>query len=324
MPKYILYVDVWLLRLGCNFILEYLLLWATASITHTRTKPVRLLLASAVGTLHYLLYLLASLGLIPFYGLLQFLPVIILVSLVMILITFHPLPAKKLISVTGYFYGIGFIAAGAGLAGAYLFGKAGSPLFPLGTLISIITVLITAELGWGIVHQRMVNQVYRVPVEIQCDDITVKMKALVDTGNNLRDPLNNQPVIIVEQDALKELLPQEMGEIVAAVESGELSALEGLETLETWQTRIRLIPFNSIGRKNGLLVGFRPDGIKVGENPMSNSFQPTIAIHPHALDPDNEYKALIPPAAVEGSLQIAGQNVVEGGKTHADRASSDF
>ncbi len=323
MPKYILYVDVWLLRLGCNFILEYLLLWATASITHTRTKPARLTLASAVGTLHYLLYLLAGLGLIPFYGLLQFFPVIILVSLAMLLITFHPLPTKKLLSVTGYFYGIGFIAAGAGLAGAYLFSGGSSPIFPLGTLISIVTVLVIAELGWGIVHQRMINQVYRVAVEIRCDDIAVKMKALVDTGNNLKDPLNNQPVIIVEQDALKGLLPPEIERVVAEVENGELSALQRLETLEAWQTRIRLIPFNSIGRKNGLLVGFRPDAVKIGDNPASTNSQPTIAIHPRGLDPHHEYKALIPPTALEGPLHSAGQHLVKGGKTHADQTSSD-
>ncbi len=177
MPKYILYVDVWLLRLGCNFILEYLLLWATASITHTRTKPARLTLASAVGTLHYLLYLLAGLGLIPFYGLLQFFPVIILVSLAMLLITFHPLPTKKLLSVTGYFYGIGFIAAGGrgGWPAPIFLAEGAVRFFPLGTLISIVTVLVIAELGWGgIVHQRMINQVYRVAVEIRCDDIAVK------------------------------------------------------------------------------------------------------------------------------------------------------
>lgn len=178
MPKYILYVDVWLLRLGCNFILEYLLLWATASITHTRTKPARLTLASAVGTLHYLLYLLAGLGLIPFYGLLQFFPVIILVSLAMLLITFHPpLPTKKITLCDRLFLWHWFYRGrGGGGAGRRLsFSGGSSPIFPLGTLISIVTVLVIAELGWGgIVHQRMINQVYRVAVEIRCDDIAVK------------------------------------------------------------------------------------------------------------------------------------------------------
>ncbi len=42
----------------------------------------------------------------------------------------------------------------------------------------------------------------------------------MDTGNNLKDPLNNQPVIIVEQDALKGLLPPEIERVVAEVENG--------------------------------------------------------------------------------------------------------
>ena len=91
MPKYTFYIDIWLLRLGCNFIFEYLLLWATATVTRTRTKPKRLVLASLVGTTHYSLYLLASLGLIPFYGFLRFLPIVVLVSFAMIIVAFRPL-----------------------------------------------------------------------------------------------------------------------------------------------------------------------------------------------------------------------------------------
>lgn len=108
------------------------------------------------------------------------------------------------------------------------------------------------------------------------------MKALVDTGNNLKDPLNNQPVIIVEQDALKGLLPPEIERVVAEVENGELSALQRLETLEAWQTRIRLIPFNSIGRKNGLLVGFRPDAVKSAIIPPALILSPQLPSIPPA------------------------------------------
>ena len=36
----------------------------------------------------------------------------------------------------------------------------------------------------------------------------VKAKALLDTGNMLRDPITNFPVIIVEKDILKKVLPE--------------------------------------------------------------------------------------------------------------------
>lgn len=149
MVEYTLYVDVWLLRLGCNFLFEYLLLWAAATISRTPTTVPRLSLGAAVGTLHYLLFLAASLGLIPFYGLLRFLPVVILVSLAMLAAAFHPIPWRRYLTVGGYFYTIGFVAAGVGLAGAYLVGGQGSPSFTAGTLLSILTILLLAGAGLG-------------------------------------------------------------------------------------------------------------------------------------------------------------------------------
>lgn len=324
MPKYTLYVDVWLIRLGCNFLFEYLLLWATASITNTRTTPRRLALASLVGTAHYFLYLLADLGLIPFYGFLRFLPTIILVSLAMLLIAFRPLVWSRLMTVAGYFYTIGFVAAGAGMATAYLFGNLGAPLFALGTLVSLLTILIIAELGWGIVHERMVNRVYQIPVEIACDGVLVKISGLVDTGNSLKDPLTRQPVIIVEQRALKPLLPEKLQIIIEQLDSGDLEAMDELGNLDAWQTRVRLIPFSSLGKKNGLLVGFRPDEIRIAEQPMHQNLRPTIAIHPHSLDPRGEYAALVPPMVVESFFGLTSLEQGERGESHVSATPSDF
>mgnify|MGYP000908858236 CR=1 FL=1 len=319
MPEYTLYVDVWLLRLGCNFVFEYLLLWATATITHTKTKPTRLVFGSVVGTFHYLLYLVAGLGLMPFYGLLRFLPVVVLVSLTMIFSAFYPLTWKRLLTVAGYFYGIGFIAAGVGMASAYLFGHPSSPHFAIGTIASILTILIIAELGWGIVHERIVNRVYRIPIQVLCDGRRVNITALVDTGNHLKDPLNRQSVIIVEKDALKDLLPMELTKIILDLNEGTISALDRLAEITAWQTRLRLIPFSSIGKNNGLLIGFRADEVIISGHPLPGNLQPTIAIHPYSLDPDGEYVALVPPLLVERSLHIA-----EGGESHAKAPSSDL
>ncbi|HKM42845.1 MAG TPA: sigma-E processing peptidase SpoIIGA [Limnochordia bacterium] len=319
MPDYTLYVDVWLLRLGCNFVFEYLLLWATATITHATTRPSRLALGSLLGTFHYFLYLLASVGLIRFYGLLRFLPIVLLVSLAMIFVTFYPMTWKRLWSVAGHFYGIGFIAAGVGMAAAYALGSSGSPQFTVGTLVSIFAILLIAELGWGVVHETVVNRVYRVPVEIWCDGVQVQMTALVDTGNHLKDPLNRQSVIIVDKDALTNLLPASLTTIVSDLGEGIPEAIDHLEEIAEWQTRVRLIPFSSIGKSNGLLIGFRPDEVTIGGHTLPKYLQPTVAVHPYRLDPEGEYMALVPPILVEGSLHAQ-----KGGETHAKATSADI
>lgn len=316
MLEYTLYVDVWLLRLGCNFIFEYLLLWATATITRTQTTSMRLILGSLIGTVHYLLYLAASVGLIPLYGLLRFFPVVLLISVAMLFAAFYPMAWRRLLIAAGYFYTIGFVAAGMGLASAYLFGSANAPAFALGTLVSILAILLIAELGWGIVHERMVRAIYRVPVEISCDGQKIKMTALVDTGNHLKDPLSRQSVIIVESQAVKTMLPPDVFAIMLSLEEGDPHALERLTRLKAWRTRLRLIPFNSIGRTNGMMLGFRPDEVKIGARSLLGDFQPTIAIHPYSLDPHGEYSALVPPHLVENSLQV-----VEGGEAYATTSS---
>lgn len=319
MLEYTLYVDVWLLRLGCNFVFEYLLLWATATITRTPTTTRRLALGALVGTLHYLLYLLASLGLLPLYGLLRFLPVVFLVSLAMIAVAFYPLAWRRVLKVAGYFHGIGFVAGGMGMAAAFLLGSPGTPAFTIGTIVSILAILLIAELGWGIVHERIVNTVYRVPLEIVCDGQCLKTTALVDTGNQLKDPLNRQAVIIVDLKVVEKIVPPKLKEIMLALDSGDASALDELAEVTEWQTRLRLIPFSSIGKNNGMLVGFRADEVKIGSHILKGEFKPTIAIHPYNLDPNGEYMALVPPHLVEESLHL-----LEGGERVVEAPSSDI
>ena len=319
MPEYTLYVDVWLVRLGCNFVFEYLLLWATATITHTKTRPLRLLLGSLVGTFHYFLYLLASLGLLPYYGILRFLPIVVLISLAMVFVTFYPIRWKNLLKVAAHFYGIGFIAAGMGMAAAYLLENTGSPQFAVGTLVSILAILLMAEVGWGVVHETLANRVYRVPIEIFTDDITIQTTALVDTGNHLKDPLNWQPVIIVDNKALSKLLPSQLSEIIADLGAGNLDSLDRLGQISEWQTRLRLIPYSSIGKNNGLLVGFRPDAVRVDGCFLPEHLQPTIAIHPYPLSSEGDYMALLPPVLLEGSAAS-----LKGGEAHVKTTTTDI
>lgn len=324
MPEYTLYVDVWLLRLSANFAFEYLLLWATAAVTRTPTSSKRLAAASLVGTLHYLLYLLASLQIIPFYGLLRFIPVVVIVSILMILITFYPLAKQRILSILGHFYVIGFVAAGAGIGGAYLLGDFTAPRFPFGILISIVTILIIAELGWGVIHQRIIHSVYQLPLEITCGEKSVMIRALIDTGNNLRDPLSRQPVIIVEHEAVASLIPQTIVKAVRSLENGDLTSIDRIVEEQEWAARLRIIPFSSIGKENGLLIGFRPDRVRFVNGASGDlDVQPIIALHPRILDPEGEYEALVPPTVLQEAVALPKNvdqeqiTVSEGGQSHA-------
>lgn len=319
MPEYTFYVDAWLVRLGANFLFEYLLLWATAEVTRTSTQTRKLALGALLGTMHYGLYLLASLSIIPFYGVLRFLPTIIAVSLLMVAAAFYPISFVRLARVLGYFYLIGFIGAGAGMAGAFILGSPGVPAYTLGMLIAAGTILITAELGWGVVHQRIVQTVYQVPVRIECFGRSTAVQALIDTGNNLKDPLSRQPVMIVEQRAISSLIPTPVADAVQSLEDGDLSAIDELLGASEWATRLRLIPFSSIGTQHGILLGFRPDAVHIQHGSKNGpTAQPIIAIHPRALDPEGRYDALIPPSMLEQAVaEPITVPKAKGGQQHA-------
>jgi len=54
-----------------------------------------------------------------------------------------------------------------------------------------------------------------------------------------------------------------------------------------------MIPFNSIGKTSGMLIGFRPDQVMVG---AKNSRQDVvIGIYNDKLTPDGRYQALLSP-----------------------------
>lgn len=302
--NYIVYVDVLAILVLANFFCDYLLLWATAAVTRTVTTWRRLLVGALIGTLHFLLLYLANLRIIPYYGVLRFLPTILAIAISMLLVAFYPLNIRRLSRLLLHFLGIGFSSGGAGLAAAYLLGNPTDPNEILGFLVAIATILIVAEVGWGVVQNRMWRQVYQIPLCIYFDNMQVRVTGLMDTGNRLRDPLNGLPVIVLEHGVLSRLLPARLARALVHMETGDLSAVSQLTASSTWSARFRIIPYSSLGRKNGLLIGFRPDKIlleihgKKVEVPSA-----IVGICDHQLDPEGDYRALIPPAILQTALR---------------------
>ncbi len=92
-----------------------------------------------------------------------------------------------------------------------------------------------------------------VPVTISCGGKTAFVTALVDTGNTLRDPISGKPVLVVDETV-----------------AGKLSELTQAQLRDPITTLAqcpgpgyRLIPFNAVGSPGGMLLGLRPDSLRV-------------------------------------------------------------
>ncbi len=135
-----------------------------------------------------------------------------------------------------------------------------------------------------------------VPVHLRIGEKSVRFNALIDTGNSLIDPLTGYPVMVVEAESVKEVLPPEVYSSVISNNIGLYTQMGGKEDLG-WLKRVHLIPFKSIGRENGMLTGFRPDQLHVvKEGAFKEINDVVVGICGIKLSNSSKYSALLGPA----------------------------
>lgn len=234
----VIYVDVLFVL---NFFLTYLLLLLTKLFNRKTPKTVRLLWASALGGLYSLVILAPNLHfLITFIG--KF-----FASVLIVLIAFGFVSLSRFLKNLGIFYfsnmlllgvvlGLWLILKPQGIAiknNIFYFDIPASALLAAGLaayLVALVVVRIhNASLGK--------NEIYSLTVYYGGD--SVHLYAFADSGNKLREPFSNYPVIIADKDKLP------------------------------FETN-RIIPFSTVGGE-GTLQAFKPDRITVtfGKNKIT-------------------------------------------------------
>ncbi|MDD4503760.1 MAG: sigma-E processing peptidase SpoIIGA [Clostridiaceae bacterium] len=296
------YGDVILLE---NLIMNYLILWSTARLTRYNYSRVKLLIASVLGAVY------AVLSYFPGYSYLFSFFMKILFSLLMIIIAYTPAYFHLLLKLTGIFYIVSFIFGGAAFGLFYFInglnltsnGISFIGDFPVKILFAAVVVAyFTIKYSWDYVQHRIKRERIILKVEMCFEKKQLCLNALVDTGNSLKDPITSAPVMITEYDIIRDLLPDDVKRIFERCTENDLNAIAEIMTISKWAARFRIIPFKSLGRENGMLVGFRPDTITIFDGDrkvqLSNII---IAIYRKNLSKDGEYSALIHPEMLKES-----------------------
>ena len=128
------------------------------------------------------------------------------------------------------------------------------------------------------------------------------MIAILDTGNMLKDPITNSPVIIVEKDKLKDIFPNIILDNLSNIVGGDMpKELYENESMK-YITKFRVIPFKTIGKENGLLLGFKVNKVKIEIDETSKIINNVIVgIYDSKLSKKETYSALIGIDILEGS-----------------------
>lgn len=115
-----------------------------------------------------------------------------------------------------------------------------------------------------------------LPVELSYHEKKVRLLALRDTGNALRDPVTGAPVLVIGAEAANRLTGLTVQQMKEPIES--IGVLPGL----------RLIPYRAVGNDGGMLLALKIPKVKIGTWQGSS----LVAFAPEGLHPGEEYQAL--------------------------------
>lgn len=114
-------------------------------------------------------------------------------------------------------------------------------------------------------------------VILNCEDKQLKVKAFIDSGNMLTEPISKRPVSIVEAECLKAagiIMPDE---------------------------KCRAIPYHSVGKKNGILLGFEFPEMRICSRNKEKCVEKVIiAVSNDALFTNKKYQMILHPQLMEG------------------------
>jgi stage II sporulation protein GA (sporulation sigma-E factor processing peptidase) len=297
----ILYLDIIFL---INFVFNLVLLMAAGGILQVRLSLIRVVLAASLGGIYAVLVTLPQ-----FYLLANLLPKII-VSMLMAAVSLKYVNIHLYVRFWAMMFLVAFALGGAMLGLGYfnVALQAGEPIFLMelpgfSLTLAVLGVALALALGKNLIsilRQSIFKKDFLIPLTISMGDKNTELVGLVDTGNHLRDPLTGNPVIIVEYQAMDDLLPTSLGAFLSSRYEPEMGELADIFGVEDWGKRLRLIPFASVGKEHGVMMGFKPDQVIIdnkGRKIIKNNI--IIGLCQQALCPDNSYHALVNPKTVQ-------------------------
>ena len=169
-------------------------------------------------------------------------------------------------------------------------------------LLGAIVGFTITVISFKIVKLRLRKKDMFCNVTIYLEDKKIQTIALIDTGNMLKDPISNMPVIVVQKDILHEMIPDEILNNLEEVLGGGVKEELYKEDNLKYMSKFRVIPFSSIGKQNGLLLGFKASKviIEFDENEMIYE-KVIIGIYDKVLSKKQNYFALLGLDLIEGS-----------------------
>ena len=276
------YIDVLFI---INFIINYLILFTCTHIHTIHFKRYRILGGA---------FLSAVYGVFAFFPSLSFATSFLFKMLISVIIVLISFGYREILRNTLSFFSIslafgGFVFAISLLDGGNTFELANGIYYihiSLPLLISS-TALCYAILSliFGRTAKKSTKEIY--DVTLSDGKRKVSLRALHDTGNSLRAPKTNAPVLICDYLSVRELFPENVREIFDGKSAKNFPLL--LDRLSEHGT-FGLLPYKSVGVSFSTLLTYRPERLELDRKTVSDAL---IAFSDSPVSDGGAYSALI-------------------------------
>lgn len=244
--KYVFYADIFFVT---NFIMDYILLKITG----------KLLKENQIHTTSYLFGAFSGAGILTLniifpikFRIINQIFAYLVISFIMCIVTFRKKSIKENIKICLYLYIAAFLSGGI-LNAVYFYTNFQMILKGM----NFVTFLVFSAFSYLIINY--IIHIIKIKMGrtgakqdiikvILCHRGTSQtVNALFDSGNSLKEPISGSPVHIVDYETADNLLKK----------SHDIQ--EKISTNE----KIRIIPYNSLGKKNGLMTAFECERVVI-------------------------------------------------------------
>lgn len=287
-----IYIDIIIVE---NLIMNYIILYATGIISKDKISYTRIFFASLIGAIYAVTEYILKLNI--YSNIL----IKIILSIIIVYVAFYPQNVKKMYKQLVMFYVTTFTFGGVATYLIYVLkpqniiikngmyvGTYVLKVIFLGAIVGTAVLFVAFKLAKNKITKK--DMICKIKIKINGKEKV--LDAMVDTGNMLKEPITGTPVAVVERTSLYDLLPKEILNNTESILGGDFGKIPE-DIKNEYIPKLKIIPFASLGRQNGMLVGIKPEKIEVINEQKEKNKNAIIGIYNKSLTKKGEYKALI-------------------------------
>ncbi len=288
-----IYIDIILIE---NLIMNYIILYATAIISKNKVYHLRKILASLIGAIYVIIQYISKLNIY------SNIIIKIILSIIIVIVAFKPQNFKSMFKQLILFYVTTFTFGGVATYLIYVIkptniiikngmyvGTYILKVIFIGAIIGSIILIIAFKMTKNKITKK--DMICQIKIKLNKKEKTIN--AMVDTGNMLKEPITGNPVVVVEKSVLYDLMPKDILNNIESILGGDFEKIsENIK--KEYIPKLKIIPFSSLGKQNGMMIGIKPEKIIIINEQMEEEREDAIiGIYSKSLTKRGEYNALI-------------------------------